>query len=550
MESNNEYIWWKHGVIYHLYPRSFSDSNNDGNGDLRGIISKLPYLNDLGIDAIWLSPIYDSPMRDNGYDVRDFREIGNIFGTLDDFKKLLEKAHLLNIRIIMDMILNHTSDQHPWFIESRSSVNNPKRDWYLWKKGRKPRFYPNNWRSAFGGSAWEYDKQTGQYYLHTFLKEQPDLNWRNKELRKQFYDEMKFWLDMGVDGFRLDVINMIIKDKKYRNNPSLIKLLFPNAKILSRNRPNSYKIVRKLRQIINEYPEKTLIGEIYNTPPGDSRLVGSYLGNGKDSLNMAFDFSLFFKGWNAHKYFDAINSLYYEIPEKGWPCFVLSNHDLSRSISRFGKHGHEKALMAAVLLLTLKGTPFIYYGEEIGMRSTKLRKSQIVDPLGKKLWPWYKGRDHSRSPMQWDNSKYAGFSEKKPWLPLASEYDTFNVETQSNNPSSLLNNYKKLIKLRKKHSPLSKGEWLPLVKGKNNIIAYDRYYKGERITVAMNFSSKTSSLKLNYKQYRFLYTTHPETLSTLTTTTLVLMPFQAIILQVINDEEKSTNSNNKVSLEV
>ncbi len=549
MENNNDSMWWKHGVVYHIYPRSFCDSNNDGNGDLKGIISKLPYLSNLGIDAIWLSPIYDSPMLDNGYDVRDYRKINIIFGNMDDFKELLHQAHSMNIRIIMDMILNHTSDQHPWFIESRSSVNSPKRDWYLWKKGRKNRFTPNNWRSAFGGSAWEYDKASGHYYMHTFLKEQPDLNWRNKELRKQIYKEMKLWLDMGVDGFRLDVINMIVKDKKYRNNPSFIKLLFPKNKILSRNRPKSYKIVRKLRQIVNQYPEKALIGEIYNTPPGDSQLVASYLGNGTDSLNMAFDFSLFFKGWSAKKYYDSISSVYSELPEKGWPCFVFSNHDLSRSISRFKSYSNEKALLAAVLLLTLRGTPFIYYGEELGMKSIKLRKSQINDPLGKKLWPFYKGRDSSRSPMQWDNTRYAGFSETEPWLPLSPDHETDNVKTESENSRSILNNYISLIKLRKKYPSLSKGEWEPFVKGENNIIAYHRVYDNERVTVAINFSSKPSSFKLRYKQYRFLYTTHPETLSRLTSTTLLLMPFQAIILQVLGIDIKSTEDH-KVTLKI
>ncbi len=532
MSVDNEFIWWKHGVIYHIYPRSYFDSSNNGNGDIRGIIQKLPYLNRLGVDAIWLSPVYDSPLHDNGYDIRDYRKIDKIFGNLDDFKELLDKAHDNDIRVIMDMVLNHTSIEHPWFIESRSSIDNPKRDWYLWRKG-KNRFTPNNWRSAFGGSAWEYDKHTDEYYLHTFFKEQPDLNWRNKSMRNAFFEEIRYWLDLGVDGFRLDVINMIIKDKKFRNNTKIFNLLFPNAKSFSRNRPKSYKIVRKLRKLTNNYPNKTLIGEIYNTPPGNSKLVASYLGNGNDSLNMAFDFSIFFKGWSAKKYNDAIENLYMELPDKGWPCFVFSNHDLNRSISRFGSHSEKKALLTAVLMFTLKGTPFIYYGEEIGMKNIKLRKSKLNDPLGKKYWPLFKGRDGSRTPMQWNNQEHAGFSKVKPWLPVSPDFTTTNVEVQENMANSLLRNYQTLISIRKKYPSLLKGDWKS--KGtSNNIMSYQRNYGDEIMTIILNFSSKNKTYLLSNNQYRYIYTTHPETLTDMVTTTITLQPFQAIILELIN----------------
>jgi alpha-glucosidase len=417
MVKDSKFIWWKHGIIYHIYPRSFKDTNKDGIGDLNGITEKLPYLKDLGIDAIWLSPIYKSPFIDAGYDIADYKTVDEDYGDLSDFRTMLNDAHNLGIKVIMDMVMNHTSNHHPWFIESASSLNNSKRDWYIWKKNKKSKA-PNNWRSVFGGSAWELDKQTNSYYLHTFFKEQPDLNWRNKAMRRAFFMEIEYWLDLGVDGFRLDVINMLGKDKKFRNNPPLFKYFLGKPKTFSRNRRRSYKIVQRLRKLMDQYDSKVLIGEIYNPPPGDSKLVASYLGNGKDSLNMAFDFTIFFKKWDAKKYFNSISNLYNEIPFKAWPCFVLSNHDLSRSINRFGKNKEEKAKLAAILQMTLRGTPFIYYGEEIGMTNVKLKKAELIDPLGKRFWPVYLGRDRSRTPMQWNNSINAGFSFKNPGYQL------------------------------------------------------------------------------------------------------------------------------------
>ncbi|NPD45160.1 MULTISPECIES: alpha-glucosidase [unclassified Lentimicrobium] len=507
-QVKRDFIWWKHGVIYHIYPRSFYDTNNDGIGDLQGVIEKIPYLKELGVDAIWLSPVYPSPFKDSGYDISDYTSIDSSYGDLADFRLLLNKAHASGIKIIMDLVMNHTSDQHPWFLESSSSIDNPKRDWYIWGKPKDGQV-PNNWKSVFGKSAWQYEEQTQSYYLHSFFKEQPDLNWRKKAMREQYFKEIEFWLNLGVDGFRLDVINMIGKDRKLRDNPSLLRFLLTDSHWFNRNRPRSYKIVRKLRKLVDSYPDKVLIGEVFNPPPGDAKLVASYLGNGKDSLHMAFDFSLFFKRWDAKKFYKSIAKLQKEIPVKAWPCFVLSNHDLSRGMNRFGKHKYEKAKIAALLLLTIRGTPFIYYGEEIGMSNIKLKRNTIVDPLGLKYWPFYKGRDRSRSPMQWNASKNAGFSYHEPWLPINDNHAFINVEDQKNEPDSILNLYKSLISLRKQYKSLQKGKWQTILKGDDQLLAYYRSYKKEKLLIVLNFSAKTKNMELPKGKFELIFSIAP-----------------------------------------
>jgi len=466
------------------------DSNGDGIGDLQGIISKLDYLAELGIDGIWLSPVFLSPKVDFGYDVSDYRKIDTEYGTLDDFKALLEKAHSLGIKVISDMILNHTSDQHPWFLESSSSRYNQKRHWYIWRDGYRggP---PNNWKAAVGGGAWTHDKRTGQYYYHSFFKEQPDLNWRNPLLPGLFFGEMKFWLDLGVDGFRLDVINLIAKDKKFRDNPYLFGIPFFQSHKFTRNRNKSRKIVMELRKLVNKYEDRVLVGEIYTMPPGNSEIAASYLANG-EGIHMAFDFSLIFRSWNAAKYVKCIQDWYSNIPENGWPCNVLSNHDLFRSINRFPwrRYKQEKAEIAAALLLTIRGTPFIYYGEEIGMRNTWVGYKDIRDPLGKRFWPFFTGRDRARTPMQWNPGKHAGFTSGTPWLPLNPDYPERNVEKQLSRGDSLLNLYRDIIKIRKAYPALQSGRWVPLIAGHKGILAYARILAGERIVVMLNFSAR------------------------------------------------------------
>ncbi len=531
---DNNWLWWKHGVIYHIYPRSFHDSNNDGIGDLRGIIGKIDYLSDLGIDAIWLSPVYPSPMIDFGYDISDYREIDPVFGNLNDFRELLEIAHKKNIRIIMDLVMNHTSNIHQWFKESRSSVDNPKRDWYIWKKGRNGN-PPNNWKTVFGGCAWEFDESTQQYYLHTFFKEQPDLNWSNEDLKKTFFNEIRYWLDMGVDGFRLDVLNLIGKGKHFTNNPLPLGIPLLQKHKYTSNLPESHHIASDLRHLLNTYPERMCVAEVYSLPPGDSSIAASYLQSGDNGVNMAFDFSLMLRSWNARKYFKAIRKWYDLIPENGWPCHVLSNHDLHRHLDRFRfrRNKEKKARVAAMLLLTLKGTPFLYYGDEIGMRNAKLRKHEILDPLGKLFWPFFKGRDKGRSPMQWTDDHHAGFSESKPWLPVNTDYPEVNVRSQKNDESSFFHLYRRLIHLRKKHEALNRGDWSPLINGRNGLLVYLRVFGLEKIIVLLNFSPKRRTVDLtDISKGRVLLSTHRPVDEAFIPDTIVAEPFEATIVDL------------------
>jgi alpha-glucosidase len=489
-QIQNEWVWWKHGIIYHIYPLSFFDSNNDGKGDLRGIILKLDYLKDLGIEAIWLSPIFQSPMADFGYDVSDYYAIDPVFGTFDDFKELLLQAHERNIKVILDIVLNHTSENHQWFIESRKDKTNPKRSWYIWQPANDNR-KPNNWKNAFGGSCWEYDKVTGEYYLHSFLKEQPDLNWRNKEVRNEMFMMLNYWQELGVDGFRFDVINFIVKDKKLRNNPFLF-WLSSERKIRTRNHDKSYRIIRKLRKALDKYPDCTSVGEIYALPPGDPKLSASYLKKDKNLLHLTFDFSIFFVHWSAQKYFKTIEKWQSSIHEEGWPTNVFSNHDLFRAFNRYGigRHKKQKARLQALMLMTLKGTPFIYYGDEIGMKNIKIPRKSLKDPLGKRYWPLFKGRDRARTPMQWNESKNSGFSEVRPWLPIDNDCHKVNVEQQNNYADSQLNLYRRLIDIRHKYPALYKGEWIPDCDGKRGILSYYRKTETEYLLVVLNFTSQ------------------------------------------------------------
>ncbi len=524
----DDFSWWKHGVIYHIYPRSFYDANQDGIGDLKGIIYKLDYLKELGIKAIWLSPFFKSPQADFGYDVSGYKTVDPVFGTIGDFKKLLKKSHDLGIKVVIDMILNHTSNEHKWFMESKSSLTNPKRDWYIWKKSKK-NSPPNNWKSAFGKSAWQYDETTKAYYFHSFFKEQPDLNWRNPVVKKAMFKIIRFWLDLGVDGLRLDVINLIAKDKQFRNNPSFLSQFRNSSKIYTRNRPKSLNLIKSLRKLIDNYDDKMCVGEIYTLPPGDSRLAAKYLGNGKNALHMAFDFSLIFTPWKTKKYKKTLTQMYGVIPKAGWPCQVLSNHDLHRNFSKpvFGKSRIPKAKLKAILLMTLKGTPFIYYGEEIGMENTRIARKFLQDKLGKKFWPFYSGRDKARTPMQWDDSPNAGFSTAKPWLPVNKNFRKINIQNQIQENNSVFNIYKKLILLRNSSVILQKGNW-ELVKTSNRfILAYRRVYHENEILIILNFSflrQKVTGITIN----KLLFSTHKNKKTG--TKSIILQPYEGIIL--------------------
>ncbi len=489
-----DYLWWRDGVIYQIYPRSFADANGDGIGDLRGIISHLDYLRALVIDAVWLSPIYRSPMKDFGYDVSDYRDVDPVFGTLADFDDLLREAHARGIRIVMDMVMNHTSDEHPWFVESRSSRDNPKRDWYIWRDPRPGNKPPNNWASAFGGSAWEFDAKTGQYYLHLFLPGQPDLNWRNPEGKQAMFDACRFWLDRGVDGFRLDVAHMLVKHPNLPDNPPKFGVRGWDRQhhFYHEHLPETHAIWKEFRKLLDEYPERMAVGEV--SPDG----AAGYYGSGNDELHLAFNFGLLRLPWNARAFQRVIADYEARLPAGAWPCWVLSNHDSVRHISRWGSGalGDARGRVAATLLLTLRGAPFLYYGEEIGMRQGRIPRAEIVDPPGKHYWPFDRGRDGCRTPMQWDAGLNAGFGGGKPWLRLSGNVDRINVQREEADPGSLLNHYHRLIALRRATPALRRGSYRAIIDRPADVMAYAREHKGQRALVCLNFASRPARIDL------------------------------------------------------
>ncbi len=502
-----DFLWWRDGVIYQIYPRSFLDTNADGIGDLPGIIQKLDYLKELGVDALWLSPIYPSPDVDYGYDVSDYKAIAPQYGTMQDFETLLTQAHKRNVRIILDLVLNHTSDQHPWFIESKSSRDNRYRDYYIWKDPKKNGAPPNNWLSVFGGSGWEFDAHTGQYYFHHFFKEQPDLNWRNPTVRKELIDVFRFWLDKGVDGFRLDVFSAYFKDADFRDNPKKLIGLRKYDRMIhlyDADRPEMLPLLQEIRALLNRYPERYAVGETFIAT--FSKAAG-YCGD--DLLHAAFSFDKFMNGrWKAKRFLRAIQKWESALEGKCWPNYVLNNHDVKRSATRFGQGEDDERLKVAItLLLTLRGTPFLYYGEEIGMRESRFKKSEILDPVGKFYYPFYKGRDGCRTPMQWDASEHAGFSTVKPWLPVHPDYLERNVSAQQKDDRSLLAFYKKLMNLRKRHAALMQGDFSLAPHCPANTLIYFRSAAGERLMIALNFDGRSKKIALpaqDANQYELL----------------------------------------------
>lgn len=492
--ANSSFLWWRDGVIYQIYPRSFADSNGDGIGDLPGITSRLDYLADLGIDAIWLSPIYPSPDVDFGYDVADYQAIDPRFGTMEDFDHLIAEAHRRGIRVILDLVLNHTSDQHPWFQESRKSRDNPYHDWYLWRDPRPGGRVPNNWASVFGGSGWEFDAHLGQYYFHMFYKEQPDLNWRNPDVRQAMLDVFRFWLDRGVDGFRLDVFNVYFKHPDFPNNPPRLGLrAFDRQQHLyDIDQPEMIPLLREIRAILDSYPERYAVGETFLSTPEKS---AKYCAPGL--LHAAFDFTFLHCPWRPECFLRTIQRWEQALGAESWPTYVLNNHDNPRSATRYARgEADERLKVAATLLLTLRGTPFMYYGEEIGMRDIRLSRDQIRDPIGKRYWPFYKGRDGCRSPMQWDASLNAGFSTGEPWLPVHPNYRWRNVEAQQRDEHSLLNYYRRLLRLRKTLSALRRGMFQPLNFEPRRLLAYLRQDEQQTLLVALNFSNRPVRLAL------------------------------------------------------
>ena len=479
--------WWERGVIYQIYPRSFQDSNGDGVGDLRGIEQRLDYLARLGIDAIWLSPIYPSPMADFGYDVADYTGIDPLFGTMEDFDRLLAAAHERGLKLMLDLVPNHSSDQHPWFIESRSSRENPKRDWYIWQDAAPDGGPPNNWISDFGGSSWEWDEATGQYYLHAFLKEQPDLNWRNPDVRKAMLDVMRFWFDRGVDGFRIDVLWHCFKAEDFPDNP-LNPDFHPDMgeklrvlQLNSTDQPEVHELAADMRELADCYGARLLVGEI--VLPLD-RLM-AYYGVDRPGVHLPFNFQLVEAPWDAVALRRIIADYEAALPAGGWPNWVMASHDYPRIAARLGE---AQARVAAMLLLTLRGTPTLYQGDELGIGRVDIPQEDLRDPKELREPGIGLGRDPSRTPMAWNSSLNAGFSETPPWLPLHRDWEARNVAAQQNEPSSILLLYKALLALRRTEPALSIGAF-EMLQGSDDVLAFERKLGDRRIQVALNLSA-------------------------------------------------------------
>ncbi len=499
--------WWKHAVIYEIYPRSFQDSDGDGIGDINGITSRLDYLKELGVDAIWITPVYPSPQVDFGYDISNYEAIDPQYGTLADFDHLVSEAKKRNIRIIMDWVPNHTSDQHPWFLESRSSHNNPKRDWYIWRDGTGPGQPPNNWQSWFGHSAWTYDEKTGQWYYHYFYVQQPDLNWRNPEVRKAMYGVLRFWLDRGVAGFRMDAVSRLFEDPNLHDDPILPGLnAFGDPNIehkYTQDLPEVHDVLREVRELVDGYPDNpVLIGEA--DEPNIQDLVKMY-GSNDDEEQLPMDFQLAdVNKLSVPEFRRLLDEIEFN-PALGQPYFFFSNHDQSRTWDRYGEgaHNDQIAKLMATILLTTHATPQLYYGEEIGMRTTTpTRIEDVKDPVGRTGWPKDKGRDGERTPMQWNSSHDAGFSTaEKTWLPIPPSADRYNVAVEQRDPDSILNFYKHVIALRRQLTALRSGAYVAVNRDDEDVLAYLREagQDSPSVLVALNMTAepRTVSFKLN-----------------------------------------------------
>ncbi|MFX0105228.1 MAG: alpha-glucosidase [Candidatus Hodarchaeota archaeon] len=528
---DKEYKWWQKTVVYQVYPRSFKDSTGNGIGDLLGIIEKLDYLKDLGIETIWFSPFFESPQQDHGYDISNFRAIDPVYGSMRDFDKLLKEIHDRNMKILLDLVLNHTSDKHPWFLESASNKDNPKRDWYIWRngkkaKGKKP---PNNWKTFSGGSAWRYFENTDQWVYFHFLPFQPDLNYRNPEVKEEIFDIMRFWLDKGVDGFRLDMIYTIYEDIELRNNPFTWTLTFSDKKSASMsqihkydvNRPETFEFVLKLRELTEEYkPERFLVGEVF----GILKDLRKYYGSHNNGLNMCFlfEFTSAALSFSPIKIAKIISKIEQILPAPYTPTYVLGNHDRDRYISRLNNN-IQKAKILTTLQLTMRGVPYIYNGEEIGMSDVKFALKTSEDPLGRrlskfpvpqvaKLLRFSLTRDRCRTPMQWNDDPNAGFSsnpDAQTWLKVSENYKKINVAKEEKDPSSLLNCYKRLLKVRRENIALQDGklEFIELRKLGKKSLAYKRIYNTQEIVIYLNFSNKEIILKTPIQKPKLIFST-------------------------------------------
>jgi len=536
MKTDN---WLQHSVVYQIYPRSFKDSDGNGVGDLQGIIDKLDYLHDgtlnsLGIDAIWISPFYPSPMADFGYDVSDYCDVDPLFGDLVTFDRLVAEAHRRGIKIIIDYVPNHTSDQHPWFIESCSSRDNPKRDWYIWWDAKPDGSLPNNWGAVLGGPAWTWDEKTGQYYLHQFLKEQPELNWRNRDVRNAMLDVLHFWLRRGVDGFRMDVIAFLLKDPELRDNlpnPAANPNLHPDdiygrqLHVYNEDLDEMSEVIREIRKVLDQYDARIGIGEVWYELDRWVR----YFGPNGDGLHMPFNFKLMQKPWSAASIRETVESLESALPTFGWPNYGLGNHDYPRLASRIGQ---AQARVAAMLLLTLRGTPTLYDGDELGLENGIITPDQVQDPQGILLGA-ERTRDVARTPMQWDRMPHAGFSRAEPWLPISDDYQRRNVEAESKDPASVMNLYRTLVWLRRQTPTLQKGSYRTLVQNSGDCYCYIRSHEGEDLLIALNFTHKPHEIDLNpLKEGNIILSTHMDHSGPISLSPLLLRTDEGLLIKL------------------
>ena len=489
----SDFAWWQRGVVYQIYPRSFQDSNGDGIGDLNGIIDRLDHVAELGIDAIWISPIFPSPMADFGYDVAEYCDIDPQFGTLADFDRLVATAHAKNLKVILDYVPNHTSDRHPWFKESRSSLSSPKRDWYIWRRPRSDGSPPNNWLSEFGGPAWTLDPETGEYYYHAYLREQPDLNWRNRDVQQAMLDVLGFWFDRGVDGFRVDAIHHLIEDDRLRDNPlnpDWREGMSPARRLIRQytmDQPEVHEKITAMRAVADRYGDRVMIGEAYL--PIDRMMA--YYGADLKGFQLPFNFHLISTIWQPVAIAALIKAYEAALPVGGWPNWVLGNHDRSRVASRIGP---EQARVAAMLLLTLRGTPTIYQGEEIRMTDVAIPGDRVVDPWEKNAPGLGLGRDPERTPMPWNREPHGGFTTAEPWLPLGSDVASVNVAAQRNDPLSILSLYRALVAIRRTEPALSIGS-CTIIEANEQLLAYERRTsEPSHLLIALNLSQRSADL--------------------------------------------------------
>ncbi|TQV78148.1 DUF3459 domain-containing protein [Exilibacterium tricleocarpae] len=500
----NKAVWWKGAVIYQIYPRSFMDSNGDGVGDLRGIIDKLDYIASLGVDAIWVSPFFTSPMKDFGYDISDYRAVDPLFGSLEDFDRLIERAHDAGIRVIIDQVLSHTSDQHAWFKESRTSRDNPKADWYVWADPKADGTPPNNWLSIFGGPAWQWDSRRRQYYLHNFLDSQPDLNFHNPALQAQILDEVEFWLQRGVDGLRLDAINFCFHDRQLRNNPakpeearkgrgfSEDNPYAAQYHIYDNTRPENLAFLESLRALLDRYPGVVSLGEISSE---DSIKTMAEYTAGDSRLHMAYSFELLVDDFSARYIRETVESFEHNLTD-GWPCWSLGNHDVKRVLTRWGgdNPSDDLAKMLTALLCSLRGSVCSYQGEELGLTEAEIRPEHIQDPYGVAFWPMFKGRDGCRTPMPWSTEGVAaGFSKVAPWLPTPEQHRSRAFEVQTSANDSVLNAYRRFMQWRRQQPALRLGD-IAFIDAPEDVLAFSRTYERDHMLASFNLSNQAKTV--------------------------------------------------------